>query len=1654
MLIQLLNEPSSAQQIISIEASEDATIGSLSGTTNYGLPCGSGSYTKICVSNIAGANGPTQDWTPNSVSEVFMSLINFDLSDIPPGSVIINATLNLRLRQRYGSTNHMIDVLPITSNWAEGSVYWLSRPNLGSKITDYGHRSCATCSIDVTDFIADWFDNPSLANGIALFSPDAATDPTYYVSYFSRHESTVNYRPRLEVTIAAEPANMPPTVGITNGPEEGSTITYNNLTFSWQGADIDGTVVGYDVDLAGPNSTGFSTENTSFQFNNLANGDYTFCVTAIDNDSAKSESECRAFTVAVAVPNAPPTVSITSGPKEGDTITINNPAFSWQGNDIDGTVIGYDVDLAGPNSTGFSTENTSFQFNNLANGNYTFCVTAIDDDGVESESECRAFTVAVEAPITPPTVSITSGPKEGDTITDNKPSFSWQGSDSDGTVVEYTVRLEPIGIEFSTQNTSYQFSDLADGNYTFCVIALDSDELESDPACRNFTVAVGKPVIDLPDEVFFPNVPVGSNTQTPITLINTGNASLEIFSMNISGNDWSDFKIVSGANPGSIPAGESHEIILQFQPGSECKKTASLNVSSNADSSPVVVLLSGSTDGCSGTELRVGVLTVTAESIQQSGNEVYTLSGNVTVENILHFTGAVVADLNSLTLSGNGLVFLDNIPILDVVSLYEGAFEFSVDKGMLDAIQLPSANQLLEMAGLPIRIDRVEVLEDGIRVEGLLELPDIMNKLAVEVTTLQITQSGGLDLIGMLTVDNVRIAGVADLESLKLQFDAVENNFSGQAQLSTKLFEMDASTEVIAGMLESVNVLVQLEKPVPIGTTGMSISGGGGQLTGFVDPPVTLDLAVSLVPSAPGAEHLVELENLILTYTFGTSLAGRGDLIIFGQNAANAGFLITSNQIGLDAQVDFLGIITGLVEASLSKPANHLLFEGHVQGAVHIPAGSNFPLDLVSTIVGLPYTIASTESTIRNNEISGSVSIAGKIDLTYQVAWTGSTLETVWDANYKLLNFDVFGKRYLQNDPAKTVSNRFEGRSLVVSPQSQHPRRLRTAGGVQQSFDLENLTSTMVVRVEGATATPHFTLNRPDGTMIEPSTAQSNPNIEWLENDELLRSYYVLQNPGLGEWKINLNDGATFEIDVFGTNISPYIQLGAIEPSSSSALIHWTDNDPDDDALIDLYIDTDATGTNGVQIASNLSEDKEDTTGVDSHLWSFGDMQTGTYYVYGLIEDSTNAPAVSYSPSPINVVSPNAPQPPTNLDVQAIGTTIELSWEPTSEAVDHIVYYSTHGSPNYIAQSFNAGANETYQLKGLVPGRWYTFGVTSLDADGVEGAFSEFVTLHFVSPDQNNAPAIVESAFQTLAKPGIPYVQEVEVFDSDGDKLNFALSGPPEMTVERYAGGNMAITWLPESEHVGYHKVVLKVEDTTNLADSVAFYLNVVDPVSARAKAGFDKPLYVGYGEFAQIQVRDSDANLYASRLDSIRVSVRSGTDEGSSTFWLRESQSNSGLFINQLKLVENESGAGFLRVLDGDSLFVEYEDEYPDRKIVEAISAWALVSPVSVDDPDTIPQPDRPSLQPAYPNPFATHTVIQFDISEPALVLLDIYDVSGRHITSLLDENVSPGIHYVQWDGKNVTGAASVAGVYFYRLRVIGTAGAYTETKKMVLLK
>jgi hypothetical protein len=171
------------------------------------------------------------------------------------------------------------------------------------------------------------------------------------------------------------------------------------------------------------------------------------------------------------------------------------------------------------------------------------------------------------------------------------------------------------------------------------------------------------------------------------------------------------------------------------------------------------------------------------------------------------------------------------------------------------------------------------------------------------------------------------------------------------------------------------------------------------------------------------------------------------------------------------------------------------------------------------------------------------------------------------------------------------------------------------------------------------------------------------------------------------------------------------------------------------------------------------------------------------------------------------------------------------------------------------------------------------------------------------------------------------------------------------------------------------------------------------------------------------VYLQGANAQVVAGLDYHIVVYFTSGSPTG---FFLDTGTPNSRSSIN--------SGSGWV---------IQSNFNFRIRPIVAANTITSVNSTVSI--------PDHFELFNNYPNPFNPSTVISYQISASSKVQLKIYDILGREVAILVNQEQQPGIYKINFNSQLASdGRQLSSGIYFYQLH----AGNNINTKKMILIK
>jgi len=600
-------------------------------------------------------------------------------------------------------------------------------------------------------------------------------------------------------------------------------------------------------------------------------------------------------------------------------------------------------------------------------------------------------------------------------------------------------------------------------------------------------------------------------------------------------------------------------------------------------------------------------LRVYADSFTGGDMRNVTASGNVSINKLLFFSGDLEIDSNQALIHGSGSVWLEGIHILETVPLYEAeSFTIDATEAMLSAKQ--ALESALSVGSLEFRLTGFEFVADGVIVGGHLTLPPNVGGIIVDAEV-SITTSGGLELLGgELSIRDLWV-GAFKLEDVLISYSQEEDYLYGQATLWVpSLFDTGANSlsGQIAfrnGMLDAVGVGLGIPN-TPIDGLPVFLQSISGEVGGLVLGPVYVRGKAEFT-GGPKVAGLYAVGADISIYIDKTGyLTGDGELFVLTDDVsiAKGHVELSTEGVELSGALDILGILQAELNARLTSDNR---FYGYFVGNLSTPDDWGWPFgghDFVEVGIYLKDTAIATE------------------------VWLGPAVLTVVYQPGADCSWAHWGDFWFFCDltPYKSVG----------------PMAISTTGvDVRESVSIPSGEEFVIFRVEGAQGTPRIYLVDPQGRQITPEVAQSDPDTYYYGvNPATHDGGYIVSHPTGGVWEVVIENPAeigNYTVQVMGGNARPTIELKepSKETDKSSVLIKWEAADPDDNASISLFYDTDTAGANGILIKSNLIEG----SGSGQFVWETTGIPEGRYYVYAVIDDDHGVPGVAYAPGAVVV---------------------------------------------------------------------------------------------------------------------------------------------------------------------------------------------------------------------------------------------------------------------------------------------------------------------------------------------------------------------------------------------------------------------------------
>jgi hypothetical protein len=334
-----------------------------------------------------------------------------------------------------------------------------------------------------------------------------------------------------------------------------------------------------------------------------------------------------------------------------------------------------------------------------------------------------------------------------------------------------------------------------------------------------------------------------------------------------------------------------------------------------------------------------------------------------------------------------------------------------------------------------------------------------------------------------------------------------------------------------------------------------------------------------------------------------------------------------------------------------------------------------------------------------------------------------------------------------------------------------------------------------------------------------------------------------------------------------------------------------------------------------------------------------------------------------------------------------------------------------------------------------------------------DGSLSDTTTFAITVNAVNDAPYITQS------------MSDITV-DEDSDTLSFAINGVfddidiingDSLTITAVSLNTDLITVGSDENEVPYlvftengygeTDVIVTATDLGGLSvnDTVHVMVNAVnDAPSAFVLVQGDSLITItsdniatGVAHFAWTPSTDADGDTIQYTFGWVQPGAWYGGDSITNNHYLDISYQEVYEMITTQS--DTTSWWWYVEATDG----MDTTDASPDYLTIQ----WDISDMLSIDD-DLMPLSF--ALHQNYPNPFNPTTTLQYDLPEDATVKIMIYDLMGREVKTLVNNQQTAGFKSIIWNASNNLGQPVSAGMYLYRI----SAGDFHSVKKMILLK
>ena len=360
---------------------------------------------------------------------------------------------------------------------------------------------------------------------------------------------------------------------------------------------------------------------------------------------------------------------------------------------------------------------------------------------------------------------------------------------------------------------------------------------------------------------------------------------------------------------------------------------------------------------------------------------------------------------------------------------------------------------------------------------------------------------------------------------------------------------------------------------------------------------------------------------------------------------------------------------------------------------------------------------------------------------------------------------------------------------------------------------------------------------------------------------------------------------------------------------------------------------------------------------------------------------------------------------------EAVDTSLTFTWSDVEEAEKYYIQLST--DPGFTKEiRIDSSSAPSILITGLEKGVQYYWRIQVKNSDGETGPWSNSWSFSTYIP-LPNTPTLVTQIPDT-SKSGYVEFHWNTALNASSYSIEVSKTSDFTTSTVRSTSEDTLRSLFWKKDGLAYWKV--RSHNITGASDwsDVSTFTVVLAPTNLSAQDNGSNEILLTWSDNSSSE----EGYLIERKL------------AGSDTFSIVDTLHGGG---NQFTDTEVTSADYVYRVSG-------FSDTFQSAYSNEASISFE----VGTEDIESVP--DVFSLSQNYPNPFNPSTTIMYQLAENSSVRLEVFDMTGRKVSTLINGRVSAGAHSVTFDASELT-----SGVYFYQLR---TSTGFSTTRKMILLK